>query len=83
MLTKNAPVLWTFRHMAAATKYAWNDARVGIFQLDGTSIALSLSRVRALLQVVTAAPKTFQLRVNEGRHAPLDGRELNPFLEPQ
>ena len=83
MLTKNAPVLWTFRHMAAATKYAWNDARVGIFQLDGTAIALSISRVRALLQVVTAAPRTFQLRVNEGRHAPLDGRELNPFLEPQ
>ncbi|HCU72440.1 MAG: hypothetical protein CL790_04610 [Chloroflexi bacterium] len=83
MLTKNAPFLWTLRHMAAATKYAWNDAQVGILQLDGASIALSLARARALLQVVTAAPKTFQLRVNEGRHAPLDGRELNPFLESQ
>lgn len=83
MLAKNAPVLWALRHMAASAKHVWNDARAGVLQLDAASMALSLSRARALTQVVVAAPNTFKLRANEARLAPLDGRELNAFLEPQ
>jgi GT2 family glycosyltransferase len=83
MLTKNAPILWALRHMAASAKQVWSDARDGALQLDAASMSLSLSRARALTQVVVAAPNTFQLRANEARLAPLDGRELNAFLEPQ
>ena len=55
MLTKNAPVLWTFRHMAAATKYAWNDARVGIL-LTLTPVSYASFEIKC-----TCRPSTFRI----------------------
>jgi len=81
MLGKNAPPSWIARHAAAALKFASGDARHAFTTRNADSALLAVARLRALSHAATAGPRTWQLRGIEARLAPLDGRELRPFLE--
>jgi len=82
MLAKNAPWTWTCRHMGSAGIHGGHEFRHGI--QTGNSLALRRARARAsaIRAAFRALPDTVRLRRVERRLAPLDGRELQPFLEP-
>ena len=81
MLAKNAPWSWVARHAAAACKFATGDARRAVGSRNAHAARLVLARLRALGSSATAWPGTCQLRGIESRLAPLDGRELRPFID--
>ena len=81
MLGKNAPWSWTAQHAAAALKFASGDVRHALALRDVEAARRVAARLRALGDAVFAGPRTRQLRGVEARLAPLDGRELRPFLE--
>ncbi len=81
MLAKNAPWIWVARHAAAACKFAFGDARHAVDRRNAHAARLVLARLRALGSSASAWPGTWQLRGIESRLAPLDGRELRPFIE--
>ena len=81
MLAKNAPWSWVARHAAAACKFASDDARHAVGSRNAHAAHLVFARLRALSNSATSWPRTWQLRGIEARLAPLDGRELRPFIE--
>ena len=81
MLGKNAPRLWVTRHAATALKFATGDFRNALALRDVEAARRVAARARALGDAVIAGPRTWRLRSVEARLAPLDGRELRPFLE--
>ena len=81
MLGKNAPRSWVARHAAAALKFASGDFRHALALRDVEAARRVAARLRALCDAGLAAPRTWRLRRVEARLAPLDGRELRPFLE--
>lgn len=81
MLAKNAPWLWVARHAAAACKFASGDARHAVGSRNAHAARLVFARLRALGSSASAWPGTRRLRAIESRLAPLDGRELCPFIE--
>ncbi|MDE2867490.1 MAG: glycosyltransferase family 2 protein [Chloroflexota bacterium] len=81
MLGKNAPRAWMVRHAAAAVKFASGDARRALGMRNAEAARLVFARLSALTSAVNAWPRTWQCRRLEARLAPLDGRELSPFIE--
>ena len=81
MLAKNAPRLWGLQHTAAIIQSALDDSRRSITLRDAQAGRLALARLRALRDTFLASPYTFQLRNTEARLAPLDGREIDAFIE--
>lgn len=81
MLGKNAPRSWVTQHAAAALKFASGDFRHALAVRDVEAARRVAARLRALADTVVAGPRTWRLRSVEARLAPLDGRELRPFLE--
>lgn len=81
MLAKNAPRSWVTQHAAAAVNFASGDFRHALALRDVEAARRVGARLRALGDAVRAAPRTWRLRGVEARLAPLDGRELRPFLE--
>ena len=81
MLGKNAPRSWVAQHAAAALKFTAGDARNALALRDVEAARRVAARLRALGDAVVAGTQTWRLRNVEARLAPLDGRELRPFLE--
>lgn len=81
MLGKNAPLAWAARHAAVALKFATDDARRALGMRNLEAARLVVARLSALRGAATAWPRTWQARRLEARLAPLDGRELSPFIE--
>ncbi len=81
MLGKNAPPAWVGQHAAAALKFASGDVRHALALRDVEAARRVAARLRALGDAVVAGPHTWRLRRVEARLAPLDGRELRPFIE--
>lgn len=81
MLGKNAPQSWLLRHAAAALKFAAGDARRALAAPDAQAARLVDARLQALGNALTVWPHTWRLRRVEACLAPLDGRELRPFIE--
>lgn len=81
MLGKNAPWTWMAQHAAAAVKFASGDARRALGVRDAEAARLVVARLSALTSAATAWPQTWRCRRLEARLAPLDGRELRPFIE--
>ena len=81
MLGKNAPLTWVSQHAAAAMKFASGDARRAFGTRSAEAARLAFSRLSALTSATAAWPRTWQCRRLEARLAPLDGRELCPFIE--
>ncbi len=81
MLGKNAPRSWVAQHAAAALKFTSGDIRHALAVRDVEAARRAAARLRALRDVVVAGPRTWRLRGVEARLAPLDGRELRPFIE--
>ena len=81
MLGKNAPRSWVAQHASAALKFASGDFRHALTLRDIEAARRVAARLRALGDAVLAGPQTWRLRGVEARLAPLDGRELRPFLE--
>jgi GT2 family glycosyltransferase len=82
MLGKNAPRSWVGQHAAATLKFAFGDFRNALVLRDVEAARRVAARLRALGDAALAGPRTWRLRGREARLAPLDGRELRPFLEP-
>ena len=82
MLGKNAPRSWVAQHASAALKFASGDVRQALTLRDVEAARRVAARLRALGDAVLAGSRTWRLRSVEARLAPLDGRELRPFLEP-
>lgn len=81
MLGKNAPISWVSRHTAAAMKFAVGDGRRALALLGDGAARQAVARLRALAAATLASHQTWRLRGVEARLAPLDGRELRPFIE--
>ncbi|MCY3958919.1 MAG: glycosyltransferase [Chloroflexi bacterium] len=81
MLGKNAPRTWAVQHAAAAVKFASGDARRALGMRNAEAARLVVARLSALASAAAAWPRTWQCRRLEARLAPLDGRELSPFIE--
>lgn len=81
MLGKNAPPSWVAQHAAAALKFASGDIRHALALRDVEAARRTAARFRALGGALRAGAGTWRLRGVEARLAPLDGRELRPFLE--
>lgn len=81
MLGKNAPPSWVSRHAATALNFASGDFRNALVLRDVEAARRVAARLRALGDAALAGPRTWRLRGQEARLAPLDGRELRPFLE--
>ena len=81
MLGKNAPRAWVARHAAAALKFASGDARRALGLRNLEAARLAAARLQALRHAAAAWPQTWRRRSVEARLAPLDGRELRPFIE--
>ena len=81
MLGKNAPRSWVTQHAAAALRFASGDVRHALALRDVEAARRVAARLRALRDAVAAGPRTWRLRSVEARLAPLDGRELRPFIE--
>ena len=81
MLGKNGPRSWVAQHAAAALKFASGDIQHALALRDVEAARRVAARLRALGDAALAGPRTWQLRSVEARLAPLDGRELRPFLE--
>ena len=81
MLGKNAPWTWMVQHAAAAVKFASGDAGRALGVRDAEAARLVVARLSALTSAATAWPQTWRCRRLEARLAPLDGRELRPFIE--
>ena len=81
MLGKNAPLSWVSRHVAAALKFASGDAQRALRLRNLAAAGLAAARLQALRHAAAAWPQTWRRRSVEARLAPLDGRELRPFVE--
>ena len=81
MLGKNAPRSWVVHHTAAALKFASGDFRHALALRDVEAARRVMARLQALSHAGIAGPVTWRLRSVEARLAPLDGRELRPFLD--
>ncbi|MDE0047589.1 MAG: glycosyltransferase family 2 protein [Chloroflexota bacterium] len=81
MLGKNAPWAWVAQHAAAAVKFGAGDARRGLGMRNAEAARLAFARLLALTSAATVGSRTWQCRRREARLAPLDGRELHPFIE--
>lgn len=83
MLAKNGPWSWTRHHVVLAALHGVRELRQGVPRMDSRAVARAYARSLALRDVLKVLPTTLRLRRLERRIAPLDGRELEPFYEPE
>ena len=81
MLGKNAPLSWVARHSATALKFALGDGRLALGSIDDDAARQMAARLQALGGAAIGSGQTWRLRNVEARLAPLDGREIQPFVE--
>ncbi len=86
MLAKNAPLRWAAGHAGANARFAVAAAQRGMRALARgpaarRSAAEFRARLGALLRTLAMTPDTARLRARERQLAPLDGREIEPFIE--
>ena len=83
MLAKNAPWRFVGNHAALALAHGGREMRGGWTMGDTQALARGRARASALSGSLRAMPATLRLRRIEARLAPLDARELQPFVEPE
>ena len=83
MLAKNGPWSWTRHHVVLAALHSVRELREGVPRMDSQAFARASARSLALRDALKVLPATLRLRRLERRIAPLEGRELDPFYEPE